>query len=237
VQRAPPLATARRQRRLAAPAPTECRSVAPTAARNALYRAAWQCRHHHAVRASDSRAVSPRTARGHFRAGSREASLAFAASNVGLALLSCLTATPSTRSDALVESTDTQSSLLLTVDRCRRFRRRWSYQSGTDSGRNRTTTLRVWRRPAEAKASTFGRQVHPVHRRQLPTGLRERSGHRVLRIRRSIVTPAWYPQTTGTDLDRLPWGSAPYDACRSRQRPTPGLPPPAALRLQVFSTS
>jgi len=46
-----------------------------------------------------------------------------------------------------------------------------------------------------------------------------------------------YPQTTGTDLDRLPWGCAPYDASRSGQRPTPGLPHPAVLRLQVFSTS
>lgn len=35
----------------------------------------------------------------------------------------------------------------------------------------------------------------------------------------------------------LPWGLVPYDACGSGQRPTPGLPDPAVLRLQVFSTS
>lgn len=29
----------------------------------------------------------------------------------------------------------------------------------------------------------------------------------------------------------------PYDACRSGQRPAPGLPPPAVLRLQAFSAS
>jgi hypothetical protein len=39
--------------------------------------------------------------------------------------------------------------------------------------------------------------------------------------------------------DRRPFHGVwiPYDACRSRQRPTPGLPHPAVLRLQVFSTS
>jgi hypothetical protein len=39
--------------------------------------------------------------------------------------------------------------------------------------------------------------------------------------------------------DRRPFHEVwvPYDACRSRQRPTPGLPHPAVLRLQVFSTS
>jgi hypothetical protein len=51
------------------------------------------------------------------------------------------------------------------------------------------------------------------------------------------IRPHWYPQTTGTDPGRLSWGSAPYDAFRNRQRPTPGLPHPAVLRLQVFSTS
>jgi hypothetical protein len=35
----------------------------------------------------------------------------------------------------------------------------------------------------------------------------------------------------------LPWGLALYDAFGSRQRPTPGLPHPAAQRLQAFSTS
>jgi hypothetical protein len=53
-------------------------------------------------------------------------------------------------------------------------------------------------------------------------------------IRRSNDTPARYPQTTGTDPDRLSWGFVPYDAYRNRQRPTPGLPPPAVLRLQAF---
>lgn len=35
----------------------------------------------------------------------------------------------------------------------------------------------------------------------------------------------------------LPWGLVLLDAFRSRQRPTPGLPHPAVLRLQAFSTS
>jgi hypothetical protein len=45
------------------------------------------------------------------------------------------------------------------------------------------------------------------------------------------------PASDHTDGGRLPWGLVPYDAYRSRQRPTPGLPHPAVLRLQVFSTS
>jgi hypothetical protein len=39
------------------------------------------------------------------------------------------------------------------------------------------------------------------------------------------------------DAGALPWGLSPYDACRSGQRPTPGLPHLAVLRLQAFSTS
>jgi hypothetical protein len=35
----------------------------------------------------------------------------------------------------------------------------------------------------------------------------------------------------------LPWGLVLFDACRSEQRPAPGLPDPVVLRLQVFSTS
>jgi hypothetical protein len=31
--------------------------------------------------------------------------------------------------------------------------------------------------------------------------------------------------------------AVPYDACSHEQRPAPGLPHPAVLRLQVFSTS
>jgi hypothetical protein len=43
--------------------------------------------------------------------------------------------------------------------------------------------------------------------------------------------------TTSRDRAALPWGLVLYDACRSGQRPTPGLPHPAVQRLQVFSTS
>jgi hypothetical protein len=45
------------------------------------------------------------------------------------------------------------------------------------------------------------------------------------------------PQVTQTALGRLPWGFVPYDAYRNEQRPTPGLPGLAVLRLQAFSTS
>jgi hypothetical protein len=59
------------------------------------------------------------------------------------------------------------------------------------------------------------------------------SRSRVIAIRIRSLSPA----SDHTDGGRLPWGFGPYDACRSRQRPTPGLPDPAVLRLQVFSTS
>jgi hypothetical protein len=53
--------------------------------------------------------------------------------------------------------------------------------------------------------------------------------------------PAWTctrnPAASQTVLGRLPWGFVPFDAYRSEQRPTPGLPHPAVLRLQAFSTS
>lgn len=39
------------------------------------------------------------------------------------------------------------------------------------------------------------------------------------------------------NLVTLPWGLAPYDAYRKQQRPTPGLPHLAVLRLQAFSAS
>ena len=45
----------------------------------------------------------------------------------------------------------------------------------------------------ETKVSSFSRQVYPGRRRQLPTGLRERSGRRVQKIRRSFDTPALVP--------------------------------------------
>jgi hypothetical protein len=35
--------------------------------------------------------------------------------------------------------------------------------------------------------------------------------------------------------DPLPWGFVPFDACRSRQRPTPGFPHPAVRRPRPFS--
>jgi len=39
------------------------------------------------------------------------------------------------------------------------------------------------------------------------------------------------------DTNGLPWGFVPFDAPGIRQRLTPGLPSPATLRLQAFSTS
>lgn len=39
------------------------------------------------------------------------------------------------------------------------------------------------------------------------------------------------------DTNCLPWGLVPYDARGIRQRPAPGLPSPAVLRLQTFSGS
>jgi hypothetical protein len=35
----------------------------------------------------------------------------------------------------------------------------------------------------------------------------------------------------------LPWDFVPYDVSNHEQRPAPGFPYPAVLRLQVFSTS
>jgi hypothetical protein len=41
----------------------------------------------------------------------------------------------------------------------------------------------------------------------------------------------------GRQRTALPWGFFPYDVLRRKQRPLPGLPHPAMLRLQAFSTS
>jgi hypothetical protein len=127
-----------------------------------------------------------------------------------------------------VPLTITSTDVAASFGDTKRYRRR----SETHQLRTRPSTL-----VRSQMASNSTRWMHPGNRRLLPTGLRGRSGRRAWRIRRSNDTPARYPQTTGTDPDRLSWGFVPYDACRNRQRPTPGLPPPAVLRLQAFSAS
>jgi len=52
------------------------------------------------------------------------------------------------------------------------------------------------------------------------------------RARRFGATEAVLPRRA-----TLPWDFVPFDVCSHEQRPTPGIPIPAVLRLQVFSTS
>jgi len=60
---------------------------------------------------------------------------------------------------------------------------------------------------------------------------------------RSESDSPWFPATVAhrerrtVVPDQLPWGSLPYDARGDGQRPTPGLPDPAVLRLQAFAAS
>jgi hypothetical protein len=87
-------------------------------------------------------------------------------------------------------------------------------------------------------ARDVGRQPHPGRRRQPPAGLRERPGRRA---RENPTLGRYARKGTHRLLERTLTAFhgvlAPYDACRSGQRPTPGLPPPAVLHLQAFSTS
>jgi hypothetical protein len=72
------------------------------------------------------------------------------------------------------------------------------------------------------------------------TGMAEGEGQRHLpssRVESQQLGASPCTRTMMRDAGALPWGLVPYDACRSRQRPTPGLPHLAVLRLQAFSTS
>jgi hypothetical protein len=82
-----------------------------------------------------------------------------------------------------------------------------------------------WQRPTEGRRQ---RLCHPSH---------DCFRYHTLRVCCPHLPPAGTQRTKWCVPDRLPWGFVPYDAFRNEQRPTPGLPRPTALRLQVFSTS
>ena len=58
-----------------------------------------------------------------------------------------------------------------------------------------------------------------------------------MRVLCRLTRPRYSRRRTMRISGRLPWGCPPYDACRSGQRPTSGLPDPTVQRLQAFSTS
>jgi len=133
-------------------------------------------------------------------------------------------------------------------DRCRCRHRRWAaiarWQPSPRAGAGADAQQATYRctpgdpprRPGRTPdaAASHGTASVPAELPAVSSSVSWTSRSRVLwaiRIR-SRFTASDY-----TDGGRLPWGLVPYDAFRSRQRPTPGLPHPAVLRLQAFSAS
>jgi hypothetical protein len=92
-------------------------------------------------------------------------------------------------------------------------------------------TPRIARRIARSAASRIGPQARVGRARTLATPVYSSS------CADSVSEDPWVSAGGMRTRAALPWGLVPFDAHRSRQRPTPGLPHPAVQRLQVFSTS